>query len=56
MFNGIVNIAVGIDDGLRDPSNCGLRLKLGLTLKDKWELKRVLFIIDYHLLSTLCVA
>jgi hypothetical protein len=34
MFSGIVDIAVGIDDGLRDPSNYGLRLKLKLVLKD----------------------
>ncbi len=56
MFNEIVNIAIGIDDGLRDPSNCGPRLKLGLVLKDKWELRLVLSINDYHLLNTLSVA
>ncbi len=56
MFNEIVNIAVGINDGFRDPSNYGLRLKLRLVMKNEWELRLVLSIIDYHLLSTLCVA
>jgi len=49
MFNEIVNIAIGIDDGLRDPSNCGPRLKLGLVLKDKWELRLVLSPFEYTL-------
>jgi hypothetical protein len=56
MFNAIVNIVVGIDDGLKDPSNYGLKLKLGLVLKDEWELRLVLSIIDYHLVNTLFVA
>lgn len=56
MLNGIVNIVVGIDDSLKDPWNYGLRLKLGLVLKYEWQLRLVLSIIDYHLLSTLCVA